>query len=167
MRERRASRWARSSKPACELCHRVIAASRAAAVFLCDGALNRSIDRWFGEPARQIVNDAKAIEDSYFKEKRAELLGDAQAIAPGLSADSSTETAIPLEQQLRQQLSKYKLTLARVIERGRRVTVTDGNREVQPDFEYALRIAEQQAASNGQPVDASGDEAMTSHIVVG
>lgn len=133
--------------------------------FFAMGLLNRSIDRWFGEPARQIVNDAKAIEDSYFKEKRAELLGDARAIASNLPVDSSAETAFPLEQRLKEQLSRYNLTLARVIEPGRRVTVTAGNREVQPDFEYALRIAEQQAASNAQPVEASDDEAMTSHIV--
>src|SRR5258706_2786041 len=34
--------------------------------FFSFGLLNRSIDRWFCEPARQIVDDARAIEDGHF-----------------------------------------------------------------------------------------------------
>src|ERR1043165_4228816 len=43
--------------------------------FFAFGLLNRSIDRWFGEPARQIVDDARAIEETYFKKEGADLVG--------------------------------------------------------------------------------------------
>src|SRR2546428_6383763 len=54
--------------------------------FFAFGLLNRSIDRWFGEPARQIVDDARAIEESYFKKEEGDLVGSARAIARGLAS---------------------------------------------------------------------------------
>src|ERR1044072_6890040 len=56
--------------------------------FFAFGLLNRSIDRWFGEPARQIVDDAKAIEESYLSKEEAELVSIARAIARSLSLAS-------------------------------------------------------------------------------
>ena len=56
--------------------------------FFAFGLLNRSIDRWFGEPARQVVDDAQAIEESYFKEEEADLVRDARAIARALDSGS-------------------------------------------------------------------------------
>src|SRR5215470_10997653 len=55
--------------------------------FFAFGLLNRSIDRWFGEPARQIVDDARAIEESYFKKEEADLVGSARALARGLQSN--------------------------------------------------------------------------------
>src|SRR6266705_7114282 len=53
--------------------------------FFAFGLLNRSIDRWFGEPARQIVDDAREIQESYFKKEEAELASIARLIARHVS----------------------------------------------------------------------------------
>src|SRR5262245_5338894 len=53
--------------------------------FFAFGLLNRSIDRWFGEPARQVVDDARAINESYFKKEEADLITIARAIARRIS----------------------------------------------------------------------------------
>src|ERR1043165_6423354 len=76
--------------------------------FFAFGLLNRSIDRWFGEPARQIVDDAKAIEESYFKKEEAELASIARAIARSLSISSRSDYhSAAFEQQLRQEMDEY------------------------------------------------------------
>src|SRR2546425_402131 len=59
--------------------------------FFAFGLLNRSIDRWFGEPARQIVDDARAIEESYFKREESDLVGSARAIARGISSGQQVD----------------------------------------------------------------------------
>src|SRR6266850_4532467 len=59
--------------------------------FFAFGLLNRSIDRWFGEPARQIVDDARAIQDSYFKKEEADLVAGARAIARTISGSRQTD----------------------------------------------------------------------------
>jgi two-component system nitrogen regulation sensor histidine kinase NtrY len=58
-------------------------------IFFGFGLLNRSIDRWFGEPARQIVDDARAIEESYFQKEAADLVGSARALARSISPGQS------------------------------------------------------------------------------
>src|SRR5882762_636336 len=56
--------------------------------FFAFGLLNRSIDRWFVEPARQIVDDARAIEESYFKKEEGDLTVIARVIARDISTSA-------------------------------------------------------------------------------
>src|SRR5215510_82741 len=83
--------------------------------FFAFGLLNRSIDRWFGEPARQIVVDARAFEESYFKKEEAELVSIARAVARTLALGSRNDLDNPdLARRIKQEVGEYNLALARV-----------------------------------------------------
>src|SRR4030095_6115378 len=84
--------------------------------FFAFGLLNRSIDRWFGEPARQIVDDARAIEDSYFKKEEADLVSTARTIARTISPAKQTDYSSPeFRSQLDQLMTDYNLALVRIV----------------------------------------------------
>lgn len=118
--------------------------------FFAFGLLNRSIDRWFGEPARQIVDDAKAIEESYFKKEEAELASIARAIARSLSISSRGDYhSAAFEQQLKQEMDEYNLSLARVYINGQRTTVQNEQKQVEPEIAETLDAAEQYSISSG------------------
>src|SRR6185369_2643474 len=90
--------------------------------FFSFGLLNRSIDRWFGEPARQIVDDARAIEESYFNKEEAELVSIARSIARGLSLASRGDyNSAAFEQQVKQEMDEYNLALVRVSANNQRI----------------------------------------------
>lgn len=120
--------------------------------FFAFGLLNRSIDRWFGEPARQIVDDAKAIEESYFKKEEAELASIARAIARSLSISSRNDYhSAAFEQQLKREMDEYNLALARVYINGQRITVQNDQKQVEPEIAETLDAAEQYSLTSGDP----------------
>src|SRR5205085_6268539 len=95
--------------------------------FFAFGLLNRSIDRWFGEPARQIVEDAHTIEGEYFKKEEAELASIARALSRSLSLASRGDlTSADFQKSLRQEMAEYNLALARVIAGADRLTTEAG-----------------------------------------
>ena len=94
--------------------------------FFAYGLLNRSLDRWFGDPARQIVEDAKYLQDDYYKKEEEDLASDARTIARSLSLLSRSKfTDATLGQQLKQELASYNLALIRIITPGERITIQD------------------------------------------
>ncbi|HJQ70260.1 MAG TPA: ATP-binding protein [Blastocatellia bacterium] len=113
--------------------------------FFAFGLLNRSIDRWFGEPARQVVDDAKEIEESYFKEEEADLVRDARAIARAL--DDNGEIA----RLLREKMGEYDLALIRATTPAETLEF-HGDDNVQARIEPALIAAQQQALTSSEPV---------------
>jgi len=94
--------------------------------FFAYGLLNRSVDRWFGDPARQIVEDAKYLQDDYYKKEEEDLASDTRTIARSLALLSRSKFSdATLGQQLKQELASYNLALIRIIAPGERLTVQD------------------------------------------
>lgn len=133
--------------------------------FFAFGLLNRSIDRWFGEPARQIVDDARAIEESYFKKEEGDLVIDARAMARTLGlAARSDYTSPDFERRLETEMDEYNLALARVVGRGQSVTVQTRGSDVRSLIEDVLGRAERQALSSAEPFTGRNDAASPSKI---
>lgn len=122
--------------------------------FFAFGLLNRSIDRWFGEPARQVVDDAQAIEEAYFKEEENDLLRDARAIARALgSAAKSDNDKAAIDRLLREKMSEYNLALIRAKMPDGTLTFQNDSK-AQERIEQALSAAEQQAIASAEPVSS-------------
>ncbi|MGA9773372.1 MAG: ATP-binding protein [Blastocatellia bacterium] len=138
--------------------------------FFAFGLLNRSIDRWFGEPARQIVDDAKAIEESYFKKEETELASIARAIARSLSLTSRSDYhSAAFGQQLKQEMDEYNLALARVYVNGQRITVQINEKQVETEIEETLAAAEQQTLTAGDPFTGrdEGESPLAIYVIAG
>jgi PAS domain S-box-containing protein len=113
--------------------------------FFAFGLLNRSIDRWFGAPTWQVVEDSHKLEEAYLKREEGELTNLARAIARSLNLDSRTDIGSPrFEAELRQEMADYDLALTRTIYNGRRVTYQKGDKRVEPDIEETLSEGERQ-----------------------
>jgi two-component system nitrogen regulation sensor histidine kinase NtrY len=129
--------------------------------FFAFGLLNRSIDRWFGEPARQVVDDAQAIEEAYFKEEESDLVRDARAVARALEPTSKSDSdKAALERRLREKMAEYNLTLIRVEMPGQTLTFQN-DAEAQADIEAALRDAQKQALTSAEPVSSRYGETLS------
>jgi len=119
--------------------------------FFAFGLLNRSIDRWFGEPARQIVDDAREIQESYFKKEEAELTSIARAIARHVSLEQRSDVnSQELRSRLDQEMADYNLSLARIVSAGTRQTIQRGEKQVEADIVETLDAAEQQLSSGAE-----------------
>src|SRR5262249_1170191 len=128
---------------------------------------NRSIDRWFGEPARQVVEDAHAIENEYFIKEEGELASIARAITRSLSMASRPDLkSDAFRQGLREEMAEYNLALARVIAGGETSTLEGGEKAVEPDVEESLTAAEQQLLAGPGPYLGSDDGDSPSVIYV-
>jgi two-component system, NtrC family, nitrogen regulation sensor histidine kinase NtrY len=136
--------------------------------FFAFGLLNRSIDRWFGEPARQIVDDARAIEESYFKKEEAGLVGSARALARGLQ---SNQASIYDSQQLRTRLdhemSDNDFALIRIAYPGGRTTIHRGEKQIASEIEETLTSAEEKVREGAESFSGSDEgENPTSIFVI-
>src|SRR5262249_47700424 len=126
--------------------------------FFAFGLLNRSIDRWFSEPASQIVDDAQAIEDSFFKKEEADLVGVARAVARSRAVLSLNDNdSASLNAPLKQEMANYNLALVRLIAPGRRITVQSGDKDIVPDIEETLDAAEHQGLSDAEAFTGRDD----------
>jgi two-component system nitrogen regulation sensor histidine kinase NtrY len=133
--------------------------------FFAFGLLNRSIDRWFGGPARQIVDDAKVIQENYFKKEEAELTRIARAMARSLPPSSRISTSDPtVLRQLRQEMADYDLALVRLISRGNRISVKSSDDVAEQEIEETLTAAERSLAS-GEEVFAGRDDGESPTII--
>jgi two-component system nitrogen regulation sensor histidine kinase NtrY len=133
--------------------------------FFAFGLLNRSIDRWFGEPARQIVDDARNIEESYFKKEQDELVGIARVISRNLELGSKSELSNPdLDDHLRGEITQYGIALARVIgPEGRRTVKADDSLQV-GEIEETLTAAEQSLIAGKESFVGSDEAASPTSI---
>lgn len=126
--------------------------------FFSFGLLNRSIDRWFGEPARQIVDGARAIEDSYLQKEGADLVGIARAIARNLSLGQRSDyDTKQFRSSLDQEMAEYNLSLARLVVPTGRQTIQRGEKNVEPDIEETLNAAEQQVRGGADAFSGSDE----------
>jgi PAS domain S-box-containing protein len=126
--------------------------------FFAFGLLNRSIDRWFGEPARQIVDDARAIEESYFKKEEADLVGSARAIARGLQSNQQgIFDSHQLKARLDQEMADNDLAVVRIARPGGRTTIHRGERQVAADIEETLIAAEEKVRSGAESFSGSDE----------
>jgi two-component system, NtrC family, nitrogen regulation sensor histidine kinase NtrY len=139
--------------------------------FFAFGLLNRSIDRWFGEPARQIVDDARAIEESYFKKEEAELVSIARAITRSLALASRSDYDNPeLRARIDQEMLAYNVSLSRIVtDGGKRTTIDRGEKQVEGDIEETLRAAEQQLRTSGEAFTGrdDGDSPNAIYVIAG
>jgi two-component system, NtrC family, nitrogen regulation sensor histidine kinase NtrY len=136
--------------------------------FFAFGLLNRSIDRWFGEPARQIVDDARAIEESYFSKEESELVSIARAISRTLSLSSRADFhSSAFEQQARQEMEAYNLALLRVVANAQAATIESAQKPVEPEIEESLTAAEQYSFANDEPYTGrdEGESPSTIYII--
>ncbi|MEK6288741.1 MAG: ATP-binding protein [Acidobacteriota bacterium] len=126
--------------------------------FFAFGLLNRSIDRWFGEPARQIVDDARAIEESYFKKEEADLVGSARAIARSISNGGQGDYDSPaFRSKLDREMSDYDLSLVRLVFPGGSKTIQRGERQVERFIEETLNAAQQQISGGAESFSGSDE----------
>jgi two-component system, NtrC family, nitrogen regulation sensor histidine kinase NtrY len=137
--------------------------------FFAFGLLNRSIDRWFGEPARQIVDDARAIQDSYVKKEEADLVGSARTIARTISPKETDYSSQEFSSQLDQQMADYNLALVRIVLPGGHKTFQRGAKKVESDIEETLGAAEQRIRTGDDSFSGSdeGDSPTTVFIIAG
>jgi two-component system, NtrC family, nitrogen regulation sensor histidine kinase NtrY len=112
--------------------------------FFAYGLLNHSIDRWFGDPARQIVEDAKLLQEDYYKTEEVELEKDASDIVQTLALATRKDLSDPtIVENLRQQLVRHNLILIRVITPEHRYTIQGVDRDVQVRIAQKLGKVEQ------------------------
>ena len=133
--------------------------------FFAFGLLNRSIDRWFGAPTKQIVDDSHLLEDGYLKREEASLGNLARAIARSVSLDSRTDAGSPaFETDLRREMTDYDLALIRVIYKDRKVTYQRGDKRIEPDIEETLSEGERQVSSGADTFTGKDDGESPSDI---
>src|SRR5258706_12860253 len=126
--------------------------------FFAFGLLNRSIDRWFGEPARQIVDDARAIEESYFKKEEADLVGSAGGIARGLASGRPRDyESREFKSTLDQEMADHDLALVRIVFPGGRETIHRGEKQIEPEIEETLTAAEQHVRAGAESFSGSDE----------
>jgi two-component system, NtrC family, nitrogen regulation sensor histidine kinase NtrY len=112
--------------------------------FFAYGLLNRSIDRWFGDPARQIVEDAKLLQDHYYTKEEAELQSDAMEIANTLGLAYLKDLTEPsVTDDLRRTIERHNLTLIRIVTPERKFTVQTDDNDVQSKIAQKLAKVEQ------------------------
>ncbi len=100
--------------------------------FFAYGLLNRSIDRWFGDPARQMVDDAKFLQEEYYKKEETDLMGTARVMVRALSLHSRSNISdAAFEKELNQELVIYNVSLIRIITPEQKFTVQSGDQTVQ------------------------------------
>lgn len=120
--------------------------------FFAFGLLNRSIDRWFGEPARQINNDAKTLEESYFSKEEIELAGMGRAMARSLQLASRSDYDSPaFKEEVEQEIREHNLMLVRLVISGKRTTFGGLTDQSRPVVKAALREAEQKGTESLEP----------------
>jgi PAS domain S-box-containing protein len=138
--------------------------------FFSFGLLNRSIDRWFGEPARQIVDGARAIQDSYLLKEGADLVGIARAMTHNLALGQRTEyDSKEFRSNLDRAMDEYNLSLARLVLPAGRQTIQRGEKNVEPDIEETLDAAEHQVLGGADSFSGSdeGDSPSAIFIIAG
>ena len=137
--------------------------------FFAFGLLNRSIDRWFGEPARQIVDDARAIQDSYFKKEESDLVASARTIARTISGSQPSDyDSKEFRAKLDQEMADYDLAVMRIVLPSGPKTIQRG-KQVESDIEETLGAAEQYIRAGADSFSGSdeGDSPTTIFIVAG
>ena len=119
--------------------------------FFSFGLLNRSIDRWFGGPANQIVDAAKAMQEDYFKREEADLLNITRAIKRSLSLELRNDFDSPaLAAQLKQQMAAYNLALVRILSPIGRTTIESADSSALQEVASTLSVAEQSFLTGAQ-----------------
>jgi PAS domain S-box-containing protein len=115
--------------------------------FFSYGLLNRSIDRWFGDPARQIVEDAKHLQEDYYKKEEADLEADARDIARTLALAKRRDFSEPsFAEDLRRELEIHKLALLKIITPERTFTFEKAPINLQQKIAQKLNKVEQRLA---------------------
>ena len=138
--------------------------------FFSFGLLNRSIDRWFGEPARQIVDDARAIEESYFKKEEADLTVIARVIARDIAAAAGdNDQSADIKAKLDRELTAYNLSLVRLVLPAGRQTAQATEKPVEPDIKETLDEAEKQVGEGAESFSGidEGDSPTAIFIIAG
>lgn len=134
--------------------------------FFAFGLLNRSIDRWFGEPARQIVDEAREIEESYFKREETALTNVARSVARALSLSSRLSlNEAELTEDLDQEMADHDLALICVIGSGVRITSGGHRGEVEREIEGTLAEIETQLVLGAESYSGRGGEGDNAEVI--
>lgn len=134
--------------------------------FFAFGLLNRSIDRWFGEPARQIVEDARNLEETYFDRQQQDLVKRTGTVARNLSlADRSGFDDEKLKAGVMWVMAEHSLSVVRVVDRGQQINLAAGDASLSIEIEEALASL-QTALASGQDSDSGRVTGQNSTYVV-
>ncbi len=120
--------------------------------FFAFGLLNRSVDRWFADPASQIVDNAKEIEESYFRKEESEVARIARAVARSalLGHQSKLDRAV-FDEILRLEMTQHSLALARISDQSGQFTVQSENASLTHEMIAAFKTAEQKVREGPEP----------------
>jgi two-component system nitrogen regulation sensor histidine kinase NtrY len=133
--------------------------------FFAFGLLNRSIDRWFGAPTAQIVQDSRTLEDRYFEREETEMLSLTRAIGEGLHLAGGVDYHSPaFEARVREQMADYGLALVRVVAADQRLTYQIDGKDVAADIDDTLAIAENDVRK-GSPGYKGKDDGATIYTI--
>jgi PAS domain S-box-containing protein len=121
--------------------------------FFAYGLLNRSIDRWFGDPARQMVDDAKFLQEEYYKKEESDLLGTARVMVRALSLHSNPDLTNPaFEKELSQELAIYNVSLIRIIAPEQKITEQGSDQTVQVKIARNLNKMEHRLSTKAENI---------------
>jgi two-component system, NtrC family, nitrogen regulation sensor histidine kinase NtrY len=127
--------------------------------FFAFGLLNRTVDRWLGEPTRQIVEDSHALETEYFEREELELTSLTRSIGDSLQLEDTPDYhGSDFASQVKQAMDDYGLALVRVVAPGQRVTFQTDGKDVAADIDDTLDIGEHDIRDKGQPTFAGKDD---------
>ncbi|HEU4386571.1 MAG TPA: ATP-binding protein [Blastocatellia bacterium] len=112
--------------------------------FFAFGLLNRSIDRWFGDPARQIADDSRALEESYFKKEESDLENDARDLAQvAAPVWPASRGGAAMLSTVRQGMVDEDILAVRLVSAADRITVTRDDIELPAEVQASLAAGEQ------------------------
>ena len=127
--------------------------------FFSFGLLNSSVDRWFGSPANQIVEDAKVMQEKYFEKEEADLLNISRGIKRSLSLELRNDYDSPaLADQIRQQMAAYNLALVRIVSPAGRITIEGEDTGALQEVASTLAGGEQSLLTGDKETFTSPDE---------
>jgi len=129
------------------------------------GLINRSIDRWFGEPTRKIVEDAHKIEDSSFQR---ELMSIARGMAFDLGLGERSEfKSAEFQRKIRREMTGRSVAVARIIAPGERLTILGEGQGIDQDTERRLVDAEQKLLADQEWTGGDDSRGPTAHLISG
>ncbi|HEY6328490.1 MAG TPA: ATP-binding protein [Blastocatellia bacterium] len=134
--------------------------------FFAFGLLNRTVDRWLGQPTAQIVTDYHVLEEKYFAREEADLRSLTRTLGENLQLEDAPDYhASDFEDQIRQAMDYYGLALVRVVDGPQRLTFQTDGKDVEADIEDTLQIGEREIRDKGLPAFTGKDDGKTVYTI--
>jgi len=127
--------------------------------FFAFGLLNRTVDRWLGEPTAQIVEDSHILEEKYFAREEQDLRSLTHTLGDNLQLEDAPDLhSSEFESQVRDAMSDYGLSLVRVVAGDQRLTFQMDGKDVTGDIDDTLDLGEREIREKGLPTFTGKDD---------